>query len=486
MIRGAGLSVLLLVLAGPAPAEDSGQKKQELATVQVSGNRNGGVDPAVVTAAKSKVLSRNYASSCAFMSSYKAGEDAVTLAYMRDFGLQDSPSNEAERLRDTAPEGSAATNMPASSLAGEEVPDPNASSVGCSKADRAFAAGRNWIARKDKSLTQAFDAFEAEDFVQARQFFEAAWNKVGYEEAAMMLGRIHLLGLGTPKDAAQATTWFRQVTDGRYDPVADRMRFDPRKPDQLSVRVDAALMLAKIQMTGAGGAARNPAEARRWYAKALDFGFVPAGHTLAQASLTGYGGEKSARQAFEQFKQAAEAGFAPSQVELARLYYNGTDGQARDLPRAAAWYLEAAKAGHAEAMFAAARMYDLGEGLPLDQGRAIALYKDAALKGHADAQNALATYFYNGQLLKQDLATARKLFQAAATRGQAEAMFNLGVMLTRAEGGEKDLGTAYAWFTLARASGHEQAAAAQAAIAPLMQAEDRARADAILKPKPKP
>lgn len=480
----AGLTALL-VLAGPALAEDSGAKKQELAPVTVSGSRNGGADPALITAAKSKVLARDRASSCAFMSSYRADEDSVTLAYMRDFGLQDSHSNEADRLRDTAPEGSAATSMPASSLAAEAVPDPNAPMVGCSKSDRAFAAGRNWIARKDKSLTQAFDAFEAEDYAHARQFFEAAWDKVGYEEAAMMLGRIHLLGLGTPKDTAKATTWFRQVTDGRYDPVADRMRFDPRQPDQLSVRVDAALMLAKIQMTGTGGTARNPAEARRWYAKALEFGFTPAAHTLAQASLVGYGGDKNPRQAFEQFKQAAEAGFAPSQYELARLYYNGTDGQPRDLPRAGAWYLEAAKAGHLEAMYAAARMYDLGEGLPLDQNRAIALYKDAALKGHADAQNALATYFYNGQLLKQDLATARQLFQAAATRGQAEAMFNLGVMLAQGEGGPKDLGTAFAWFTLAQASGHEQAAAALAAIAPLMQAEDRARADAILRPRPK-
>lgn len=475
----------LLVLAGPAPAQDSG-KKTELAPVQVSGARNGGVDPAIVTAAKSKILSRNYASSCAFMSSYKASEDSVTLAYMRDFGLQDSPSNEAERLRDTAPEGSAATNMPGSSIAAAEevATDPNAPTVGCSKSDRAFAAGRNWIARKDKSLTQAFDAFEAEDYANARKHFEQAWDKLGYEEAAMMLGRIHLLGLGTPKDTKQALTWFRKITDGRYDPVADRMRFDPRSPDQLTVRVDAAMMLAKVYMTGQG-TGKNPAEARRWYAKALDFGFTPAANVLGQAALIGYGGEKSSRQAFELFKQAAEQGYVPAEYELAKLYYNGAEGVPRELPRAGAWFLEAAKAGHVDAAFSAARMYDLGEGLPLDQSRAIVLYKEAALKGHADAQNALATYFYNGQLLAQDLATARKLFQAAATRGQADAMFNLGVMLSRAEGGPKDLGTAYVWFTLAKASGHEQAPAALGAIEPLLQPEDRARADAILKPKPK-
>lgn len=477
---------VLLILAGPLSvlAEDGGKK--ELSPVQVSGSRNGGVDPAIVTAAKSKLLSRNYASSCAFMSSYKAGEDSVTLAYMRDFGLQDSPSNEAERLRDTAPEGSAATSMPGSAIAAAEeaVPDPNAPTVGCSKSDRAFAAGRNWIARKDKSLTQAFDAFEAEDFASARKHFEQAWDKLGYEEAAMMLGRIHLLGLGTAKDTKQALTWFRKITDGRFDPVADRMRFDPRSPDQLTVRVDAAMMLAKIHMTGQG-TRRDPAEARRWYAKALDFGFTPAAHLLGQAALIGYGGEKSGRQALELFKQAAEQGHAPAAYELARLYRDGSDGVPRDPQRAGAWFLEAAKAGHVEATYTAARMYDLGVGLPLDQGRALVFYKEAALKGHADAQNALATYFYNGQLIAQDLATARKLFQAAATRGQAEAMFNLGVMLSRAEGGPKDLGTAYAWFTLAQASGHEQAAAALGAIEPLLQPEDRARADAILKPQPK-
>lgn len=469
----------------PAPAANA-PTPATLAPVQVKGTRSSKLDPAIVEAAKSKVLSRNYASSCAFMSSYKASEDDVTLAYMRDFGLQDSPSNEAETFRETAPLGDAskAASAPVLDSESASAPDPNAPSVGCSAADRSLAAGRHRILRRDQSLAQGFDAFEAGDYALARRRFEEAYDKIGYDEAALMLGRIHLLGLGTAKDSSLAVAWLRKVTEARYDPMRDRLRFDPARPEQTNARVDAALLLAKIYMVGTG-VQRNPRETRAWWERALSFGFVPAATQLGRAELLGYGGPVDARSARAHLQEAAEQGHVPAQVQLARLYQRGAEGVPVDAPRALAYYAAAAKTGHLDASYEAARMLDLGEAGSPDPARAIVFYKEAAVKGHADAQNALATYFYNGQQVPQDLTTARKLFQAAATRSQPDAMFNLGAMLARAEGGPKDMAMAYAWLSLAQRLGHPQAEAALRSLAPLLTAEERARADAVLKPKPK-
>jgi TPR repeat protein len=449
------------------------------------------VDPSILTAAKSKVLSRNYASSCAFMSGYSAAEDEVTLAYMRDFGLQDSPSNDAERLSDTSPDGNAKTASAGSSLESvvSDAPDVMAPSAICGAGDRRFASGRNWIARKDKSLTQAFEAYENGNYAEARARFEEGWKKVGYEEAAMMLGRIHLLGLGTPASTSKAIEWLRQVVEARYDPVNDRLKFDPKKPDNINTRVEASLLLARIYLSGQG-IKRDPEQAYKWWSKALDYGFEPAGTLLAQAHLSGVGTAPDAKRALTYLQNAGEAGHAPALYMLGQLYHHQVprqpEGVPLDLQRAGAYYGAAAKAGNIDATLAAARMMDLGEGLPAPApDRAVVLYKDAALKGNADAQNALATFFYRGEVVPQNFATARQFFQAAAQRRQPDAMFNLAVMLAQGQGGDKDLAAAYAWCTLSKGLGHEQAAAALPALAAKLSPEEKARADAMLKPAPK-
>lgn len=502
-VAGAGLAfTLVLTLAAssaavaqqPPAGDKPAPPTQALEAVRVTGQRSGGIDPSVVTAAKNKVLSRQFASSCGFMSGYSAAEDDITLAYMRDFGLLDSPSNEAERFSDLSPAGNAKTAEVGSALSGAfgetgSTADGMAPSVACGAGDRRFAAGRNWIARKDKSLLQAFDAYEAGNYVEARTRFEEGWKKLGYEEAALMLGRIHLLGLGTPASTPKAVEWLHEVTNARYDPVSDRLRFDPKKPDNINTRVEAALLLARIYLTGQG-TRRDPAQAYKWWSKALDYGFEPAGTLLGQAHLSGIGTPPDARRALALLQSAGEAGDVNALYMLGQLYHHQMPRQPAgvplDLQRAGAYYGAAAKAGNVEATYAAARMLDLGEGVPAPApDRAIVLYKEAAVKGHVEAQNALATFFYSGEVVPQDFATARQLFQAAARGRQPDAMFNLAVMLAQGQGGDKDMAAAYAWCMLAKGLGNAQAAAALPAIAAKLSPEDKARADAMLKPAPK-
>jgi TPR repeat protein len=496
----AARAALALLIAAPLAgaqqadvAKPAAAPTPNLGSVTVTGKRNGGVDPTIVTAAKDKVLGRQFASSCGFLSGYSAADDEVTLAYMRDMGMMDSPSNETERFSDLSPAGNAKTGTVGSPLEAT-TSDPNdisgtSPAVACGGSDRRFSAGRNWIARKDKSLTQAFEAYENGNYAEARTRFEEGWKKVGYEEAAMMLGRIHLLGLGTPASTPKAIEWLRQVVEARYDPVNDRLKFDPKKPDNINTRVEASLLLARIYLSGQG-IKRDPEQAYKWWSKALDYGFEPAGTLLAQAHLSGVGTAPDAKRALTYLQNAGEAGHAPALYMLGQLYHHQVprqpEGVPLDLQRAGAYYGAAAKAGNIDATLAAARMMDLGEGLPAPApDRAVVLYKDAALKGNADAQNALATFFYRGEVVPQNFATARQFFQAAAQRRQPDAMFNLAVMLAQGQGGDKDLAAAYAWCTLSKGLGHEQAAAALPALAAKLSPEEKARADAMLKPAPK-
>ncbi|MDB5917692.1 MAG: hypothetical protein JWR40_1926 [Massilia sp.] len=462
----------------PAPAA--------LPSVSVTAKRGEVGDSKLITAAKSKVLSRTLASGCNYMSAYSAAEDDVTQAYMSERGLDDSLSNDAERIREDSPNGDASTATIASSIVNDALPgNPiTLAAGGCGAGDRNFAAGRNRIARKDKSLGEAFVAFDARDYAKARAQAKIAWNKVGYDEAGLMLAQIELYGLGAPNNTPEAIAWLKKVVEARFDPMRDMVTFDPKDPEAMTPRVEATLTLAKIYLRGMG-TPKNPAEANKWYAKAVAIGFVPANNTLGMAAMSGFGGEKSPKKAAGYFKLAAEEGYAQSQYNLAKIYYTGDDGVVQDLKLAGAWFAAAAKSGHPGALYAAGRMVDLGQGVPEDPKKAIVYYKEAALKANPDAQSALATYFYSGEVVPKDLATARKLFTAAAKQGQADAMFNLGVMSANGEAGAKDMAMAYVWLSLSQKSGNESAAAAIKQIGPMLSAADRTRVDLVLKGKPK-
>lgn len=470
--------------AAPSQAQQASAppaEMQSLGAVKVTGQRDRPIDASAVVAAKNKVLSSQFASSCGFMGGYSAADDEVTLAYLRSFG---SP---AEDFSDLAPDGSAAgASAATSSSTAEEM--PTTPSVACAATDRRFAAGRNWIARKDKSLQQAFEAYEAGRYAEAHERFEQGWKKLGYEEAALMLGRLHLLGLGTPASTAKAIEWLNEVINARYHPVNDRLRYDPNKPDQINTRIEATLLLARVHLSGQG-TQRNPQEALRLWRKALDFGFEPANTLIGQAYISGVGTVPDGPKAVEALTAAAAAGHVPAMLLLGQLYHHQVPQQPAgiplDLEKAGAYYAAAARAGNLDATYAYGRMLDLGEGTPRAPERALVFYKEAAVKGHADAQNALATFFYQGEVVPQNHATARQLFQAAARGRQPDAMFNLAVMLAQGQGGDKDMAAAYAWCTLAKAQGHAQAAAALPALEARLSPQERARADAMLKPAPK-
>lgn len=455
--------------------------RAQTGTVVVNGAKARAGDSHSVNAAKDRILNGRSASSCAFMDPHNPAYDPVTVAYMSDFGLDDAMSNDVPRRSDLAPLGdvSDATTV-RTIVAGDNAQVGRPVTTGCSAADWRFAAGRNRIARNDRSLALGYEAYDNHDYARALDAFTTAWNKIGYDEAALMLARLHLYGLGTPKDGARAVAWLEKIDTKPYGP-ADRMRFDPAQPTAMTPRVEAAFMLARMYERGMG-VARDAARARAWYEKAAGYGFVPALDVLGERALAGTDGQRDPARGLAQLREAADAGYPPAQYHLARAYY-AADGVPRDLRMAGAYFEAAARAGIPAAMFAAGRMLDQGEGVKADPARAIVWYKDAALKGDPDAQFALGTYFYSGEIVGKDPATARRWFGAAARQGQPDAIFNLAVMAAHGEGGAKDPSMAWVMFSLAAQAGHDGAAQALRALGPTLTADERKRAEAVLHPQ---
>jgi TPR repeat protein len=354
----------------------------------------------------------------------------------------------------------------------------------CTVADDAFSAGRNFIARKDTTYRDAVAAYNAKDYTKALGLFEKSYNKVGYDEAALVLGQMYLYGLGTARDVDKAVFWLKKVAETPVPVYSSALIFDPAHPYAIDTRTRAIMALGGLYMTGQG-VAKNPSEARKWFMRADESGYVPATYDVGRMYLSGYGGEKSASKAAGYFDRAGKAGFAPAQYALGQIYYDGADGVAQDKTKAGAWLLLAAKAGYPDALYAVGRMYELGEGgAKADLPKALTYYKEAAVKGQVDAELTLATYLYTGEGgAPKDLVTARKLFEAAAEAGDQDAMFNLGVMMTNGEGGPRDLVHAYCWFYIADKGGVVKAKAAMQELAGKMTPDERAQAETLLNPK---
>ncbi|QJE01938.1 sel1 repeat family protein [Massilia forsythiae] len=158
------------------------------------------------------------------------------------------------------------------------------------------------------ALAHAFDAYDRGDHAGALSGFRAAWSQVGYPEAALMLAQMHLYGQGVPADGRQAVYWLDRLAGGYFDPRQQRMRFDPAHPQLMSAQVQAAFMLARMYERGIGVEA-DPARAAGWYAKAAEFGFVPALAILADGWNSGEFGRRDEAKAHDYRARAAKAGY---------------------------------------------------------------------------------------------------------------------------------------------------------------------------------
>ncbi len=415
------------------------------------------------------------ASSCAFMAGGSEYADSVAQSYMDDMYGTNRDRNETSNLEGVGRFNGLASYGDASTGGVRTLPR------GCGGADGAFAAGRAYIATHDTTLREGYAALDAKDYAKAYGLFKTAYNKIGYPDAALLVGEMDLYGLGVPQDTKDALVWFKKIADIVVPPDTVRP-FDPANPYDMTSNEEAAMLMAKMYLIGFK-VDPDINQARHWYAKAGEMGYMPALHMLGLMYAHGDGVPVDTVKAAQYFEKAGKAGFAPAQYEIGQLDYTG-DGVPADKTKAGAWLLQSAKHGYAPALYAAGRMYELGEGgATADASKAAVFYKEAATKGYAPAEDALGRDFYLGKGgVAKDPDLARKLFQQAAIGGDAQGMFDLSVMLARGEGGPADPAAAYAWMRLAQIGGADHAAEAADELAGKLTPDQRAKADHDLAP----
>ncbi|MDI3325352.1 serine/threonine-protein kinase [Pontibacterium granulatum] len=157
--------------------------------------------------------------------------------------------------------------------------------------------------------------------------------------------------------------------------------------------------------------------------------------------------DENKEEALYWYEQAANAGFARAQNNLALLYMNLGNTQ-----QAVKWYTEGAKAGNAFSQYNLARLYDQQD----DTEKANHWYERAANSGHDRAQNTVAIHLENKQQFKR----AFSLYQRAAYSGFRAAQFNLGLMYENERAptnGTSSREMAKFWYEKAAAQNHSKA-----------------------------
>ena len=211
------------------------------------------------------------------------------------------------------------------------------------------------------------------------------------------LGIMFESGIGVEKSAKQARLWYLKAAELGY--------------------VDAMVPLARMV------ADANPAEAVRWFQRAAEHNVPEAQFRLGKALASGIGLGKDVALACGWFVQAARGGHAGSKFELSALLQ--TDLDALSL----SWILAAAHSGIAQAQYLMGERSAKGNGIQQDWTQACKWYQLSAEQEHADAQCSLATCYLAGLGVERDMALAFCWFEKAAHQGNARAQWNLGQLL---------------------------------------------------------
>ena len=131
--------------------------------------------------------------------------------------------------------------------------------------------------------------------------------------------------------------------------------------------------------------------------------------------------------AFELWTEAAEAGDAVAQHNLAVLYQKGL-GSERSYAKARHWFKAAAAQQYGPSFLALGLIYSRGEGVERDLVKSFDFVKQAADSGVAEAELQLAIMFAEGTGVQRNRSQSRTYFERALARGNEEAEMHLLVV----------------------------------------------------------
>jgi len=241
-----------------------------------------------------------------------------------------------------------------------------------------------------------WDAFDAEDYGKAMEFFQLAAD-AGNAEGLRGIGSLYANGLGVETDYVKA---------------------------------------------------------REYFHLAADQGNAKAFKTLGLLYQYGFGTEPDIGQAVEYYERAGELGFSESYALLGSMYLNG-EGVEQDIGKAAEYYQKAADLGDTSVCYNLGTMYFNGEGVERDYGKAAEYYQKAADLGVVQALCDLGMMYYTGEEVEQDYGRAVEYFTQAAEQEEPAAMFMLGECYRMGQGPEQDAGKAAEWYRKALEAEYE-------------------------------
>lgn len=172
------------------------------------------------------------------------------------------------------------------------------------------------------------------------------------------------------------------------------------------------------------GIGRDYKQALYWLSKSAEQGYAPAQVAVARIHFNGLGVDVNAREGASWFRMAAEQGYAPAQVSIGLLYRSG-EGVPRDFALAMDWFRKAAAQGDAYAAVSLGFMYAAGEGVKKDARQALGWFEKGANSGDPAAQSVLGGVYADGKLTSPDYVEAYKWFNLAASGGSEVAKSQL-------------------------------------------------------------
>lgn len=181
--------------------------------------------------------------------------------------------------------------------------------------------------------------------------------------------------------------------------------------------------------------------------------------------------------ALNELRPLAERGDARAQYFLGSIYLDGAAVK-RSAATAAGLFQRAAASGYAPAQFALGLLLYYGstagdDRLAADPARALPWLEKAAAAGIPLANQLVGEEFAAGGRLPPDTERAKRHLAYAANAGLVGAQAALGVLLG-AEPGVQHAMEAYKWLTLAAAANYPGAAQNLEALAPRLNADERA------------
>ena len=294
---------------------------------------------------------------------------------------------------------------------------------------------RSPVVLREGDIPRAMELFWLHEYATAFPYLLAA-AKAGNAEAAVMVGRIYIKGVGAPQDTTQGVSWIRysaehgdpdgqmayaqmvqrgvgvsqseQETLAWYRKAAAqnyaRAEYNLAEILQKQNNSEYKTLLHRAILHGLGRAAQtlrfldNPmacssyqtgiraldasnfAQALTPLQQAAKLGLADAKTMLGWMYENGKGVAKNPRRAFDYYSQAASAGDDKAQSNLGALYETG-NGVAKNETAAASWYAKSAAQSNEAGAFRLARAYEFGIGVPQSREKAVELYHVAGRLG---------------------------------------------------------------------------------------------------------